>query len=79
MTLVLNWGASQDASGIKEYRVSRNGKLLGTTSNTSYTDGTVSADQLYTYSVVAVDKADPANVSAAASTTAKATCFLDLV
>lgn len=72
--LKLDWTASKDASGIKEYQIFRNGSKLGTSTGTSFTDNTLAAGYLYSYSIVAVDKAG--NVSNPGTTSAKANCFL---
>lgn len=76
--LDLRWTASQDASGIKEYRVSRNGTLLGKTGSnvTRYTDSTITDGPTYSYTVTAVDNATTPNVSLPSATTAKVNCFM---
>ncbi len=74
--LRLSWSPSVDTSGIREYQISRNGSLLGTTTNTSYSDNTVRPDTYYTYSVVAIDNSPQANKSAPATISAKGQCFL---
>ena len=54
----LTWGASTDkCSGISQYRVYRNSKLLGSTVSSvrRYTDKTVKDGEKYQYKVVAID------------------------
>ncbi|HUI07684.1 MAG TPA: fibronectin type III domain-containing protein [Verrucomicrobiae bacterium] len=57
--VAIQWGASTDSggSGLAGYRVYRNGILLATTSDTSYTDNGVSANTQYCYTIVAYDGA----------------------
>lgn len=56
-SLTLSWQASTSTAGIKQYEVSRNGKVVGATTQTSYTDSGLTASTSYTYTVVAVDTA----------------------
>lgn len=76
--LDLKWTAATDSSGIKEYRVQRNGKFIGKTGTnvTTFTDTTLGPDITYSYTVTAVDNAPTPNVSLPSATTAKASCFL---
>lgn len=54
----LNWLKSSDNDEVGQYTIKRDGSQLGTTTNTSFTDRkSMSADQVYTYSVSAKDKA----------------------
>jgi chitodextrinase len=53
----LTWGASSDSSGIREYRVFRDGVQVATKTTTSHSDLTVQAAQTYSYRVSAVDNA----------------------
>lgn len=54
----LNWLKSSDNNEVGQYTIKRDGSQLGTTTNTSFTDRkSMSADQVYTYSVSAKDKA----------------------
>jgi uncharacterized repeat protein (TIGR03806 family) len=64
--ILVSWSASTDASGISGYRVFRNGGAtpVATVTTTNYTDTGLAAATLYSYTVVAVDGAAPANVSA---------------
>ncbi len=65
----VTWSPSTDASGISGYRVFRNGggAPIATVQTTSYTDTGLTAATQYSYTVVAVDAATPANVSAASA------------
>lgn len=67
--ILVSWSASTDASGISGYRVFRNGGTTPITivQATSYTDNGLNAATLYSYTVVAVDGASPANASAASA------------
>ena len=61
----LTWNASSDSgTGVAGYRIFRNGVAVGTSTTTSYANGGLSANTLYTYSVSAFDAATPANESA---------------
>lgn len=51
------WNASTDNVGVSGYKVYRDGSLLGTTTNTNYTDYTVVPGNTYTYAVTAYDAA----------------------
>ena len=54
----LSWPATTDAgSGVAGYRVFREGTQIAATTVTSYTDGSLTADGSYTYTVRAVDAA----------------------
>ncbi|MGF1919535.1 lytic polysaccharide monooxygenase, partial [Enterococcus faecalis] len=54
-SLRLNWKASTDNVGVKEYRVLRNDKVVGTISGTSFEDKGLQEDTNYAYTVQAVD------------------------
>ncbi|WP_139487953.1 M6 family metalloprotease domain-containing protein [Brevibacillus dissolubilis] len=56
-SMVLNWTASTDTVGVKEYRIYRNGSLRATVSGTSttFTDTNLVMYQLYSYQVAAYD------------------------
>ena len=58
--VLLDWSAVSDGSGsgVKHYRIMRNGTQLTTTSGTSYTDSNTSSGTSYTYYLIAVDNAD---------------------
>lgn len=62
----IRWQRSRDASGIAEYRVYRNGGStpVATTDDDQYTDRNLTPNTTYSYTVTAVDEADPANESA---------------
>ncbi len=62
----IRWERSRDASGIAEYRIYRSGGTtpVGTTDDDQFTDSNLSANTTYTYTVTAVDRADPPNESA---------------
>jgi len=62
----LTWTASTDNVGVTGYLVLRNGAQIGTSSGTSYSDGSVAASTSYGYTIEAVDAAG--NVSAPSST-----------
>lgn len=51
----LNWTASTDNKGVKEYNVYRDGKKIGTVGNTSYFDTQLIENTTYKYTVEAVD------------------------
>ncbi|MDM5155931.1 glycosyl hydrolase family 18 protein [Bacillus sp. DX1.1] len=57
-TIRLQWSASTDNVGVKEYEVYRNGTKVGTTSSTEYADTGLQADTTYNYTVKAVDAAE---------------------
>lgn len=66
----LSWSASTDNVGVAGYNVYRNGALLKTVTNTSYTDTAVTAGSTYSYTVQAFDAAgNSSGQSAAASAT----------
>jgi hypothetical protein len=53
----LSWNASGDAGGVTQYKLYRDGTLLGTATTTNYTDYTVVPGNTYAYKVVAADAA----------------------
>jgi chitodextrinase len=63
----LNWNASSDDVGVAEYQVRRNGDLLATTNNTSFSNTNLTPDTLYSYAVIALDEAGNESNPAAAS------------
>lgn len=65
-TIRIRWDRSQDQSGILEYRIYRNGGAVpvATTEDREYLDTNLTANTAYTYTVTAVDRADPPNESA---------------
>lgn len=55
--VALSWNAASDSgSGLKSYYIYRNGVLLGTTTELSYSDKAGTSGTLYTYGVTAVDQ-----------------------
>jgi uncharacterized repeat protein (TIGR03806 family) len=71
----LNWTASTDAgTGVAGYRVTQNGTLLAATyTGVTATITGLAANTLYTYTVTAVDQANPPNESAASNTASATT------
>ncbi|PRX68736.1 chitin-binding protein [Cohnella sp. SGD-V74] len=65
-SLTLGWQASSASAGIKEYEVSRDGKVVGTTKQTLYTDNGLGAGTSYSYTIVAVDLAGNRSAASAA-------------
>jgi pectate lyase len=57
LSVTLTWSAATDNVGVDYYQISRNGTVIGTTSTTSFTDGSVSENTDYTYQVLAYDAA----------------------
>jgi chitodextrinase len=55
--VTLSWEASTDDAAIRTYIVSRDGVAIGTTTSTSFVDGSVSSGATYQYSVTAYDTA----------------------
>lgn len=53
-SISLSWSPSTAASGIQHYEVHRDGSLIGTTNQTSYTDTGLTANTTYTYTIRAV-------------------------
>ncbi|URN95126.1 MAG: discoidin domain-containing protein [Candidatus Pristimantibacillus lignocellulolyticus] len=51
----LTWDASTDNSGVDAYDIYRNGKKIGSTSLTQYSDSGLSAEKQYTYTIIARD------------------------
>ncbi|MDQ3893850.1 MAG: hypothetical protein M3292_04170, partial [Actinomycetota bacterium] len=66
--VVLRWSASSDNIGVRGYRISRDGVLLGETTATTYTDASPARVATATYSVQAYDAAG--NMSAPATVAA---------
>jgi uncharacterized repeat protein (TIGR03806 family) len=64
--VLVSWAASADASGVGGYRVFRSGVAapVATVQATNYTDGALAPATTYSYTVVAFDTVNPANVSA---------------
>jgi glucose/arabinose dehydrogenase len=74
-SMLVNWTASTDASGISGYRVFRdaNATPVATVTTTSFTDTGLTASTTYSYTVLAVDGAATPNVSAASTAVSAAT------
>ncbi len=60
--VAVSWDASSDNTGVKEYRVFRNGDAAATVTGTAWTDTAASPLTAYTYTVAACD--DAGNCSA---------------
>ncbi|MGH0599938.1 fibronectin type III domain-containing protein [Bacillus mycoides] len=56
-TVELQWEASTDNVGVKEYEVYRDGKKVGTTKTTRYEDTGLQANTKYTFTIKAADAA----------------------
>lgn len=56
-TVQLTWDASTDNTGVTQYRIVRDGRLLALTSLTQYTDTDIQAGATYEYYVKALDAA----------------------
>ena len=62
-TVAITWTASTDNVGVDHYVIYRGGAQVGTSTTNSYTDGNLTPNTSYTYTVTAVDAAG--NASAA--------------
>ena len=69
--VTLSWNASTDNVGVVGYRIYRNGSQAATTAATSFTDGGLSANTTYSYSIAAYDAAG--NLSAQSTAVAVTT------
>ena len=70
-SVTLSWAASTDNVGVTGYEISRNGTLLTTIPELTFTDTLLTASTSYDYSVVAIDAAgnpSSASVGTAATT-----------
>ncbi|WP_127494904.1 lytic polysaccharide monooxygenase [Paenibacillus glycanilyticus] len=75
-SITMSWSASTASAGIKNYEISRDGKVVGTSAGTSYTDSGLQADSSYSYTIAAVDNKgnrSAASVPVSASTLPAAT------
>ncbi|GLX69854.1 lytic polysaccharide monooxygenase [Paenibacillus glycanilyticus] len=54
-SITMSWSASTASAGIKNYEVSRDGNVVGTSTGTTYTDDGLPANTAYSYTIVAVD------------------------
>lgn len=71
-TIELGWKPSTDNVGVTEYRIYRDGILVGSTQTRRFTDSGLRASTSYTYVIAAVDAAGNANVSNSATITTSA-------
>lgn len=62
-SILIRWNASSDNKAVTGYRVYRNGTQITTTSNTSFTDSSVSAATTYSYSIRAYDAANNVSIN----------------
>lgn len=53
----LSWTAATDEVGVTQYNISRDGSPVGTATGTTFTDGSVIAGSMYSYTVTAQDTA----------------------
>jgi len=53
----LTWNSASDNVGVSGYQIWRNGNVIGETTATNFIDREISADETYTYQVVAYDAA----------------------
>ncbi|MDR6552401.1 lytic polysaccharide monooxygenase [Paenibacillus qinlingensis] len=67
-TITMEWTASTASAGIKQYEISRNGSVVGTTTKTAYTDTGLPANSTFAYTLVAVDNAGNRSASSPAVT-----------
>ncbi|MHA6482363.1 lytic polysaccharide monooxygenase [Paenibacillus sp. strain BS8-2] len=65
-TAALSWTAASDNIGVTKYEVYRDGKLIGTTTSTAYSESGLSASTSYSYTVVALDAANNRSAASAA-------------
>ena len=65
-TVGLSWTASTDNVAVAGYDIYRNGNLVGSTTNTTYTDSGLNANTTYSYTVSAYDSADNMSAQSAA-------------
>ena len=65
----LAWLAPQDSASVKEYQIFRNGEQIAATTDTAFTDNTLTANTQYSYYIIAADtqdnKGDPSNTDTA--------------
>ncbi|MGB8455797.1 MAG: hypothetical protein WCD89_26210 [Anaerocolumna sp.] len=55
LSVILSWDASSDDVGVEGYKIYRDGVEIGTTTDTSYTDDTITKAGTYLYTVKAYD------------------------
>lgn len=54
-TINISWAASNDSLGISKYYIFRDGYIVGSTSDTSYSDTKLTAGTIYTYTIRSQD------------------------
>lgn len=57
-SVAFSWTPSTDDSGIKTYKIYRDGSLIGSTTSTTYKATGLLDNRMYTFSVIAVDRMD---------------------
>ncbi|QWH32089.1 chitin-binding protein (plasmid) [Bacillus mycoides] len=62
----LKWNPSTDNVGVKEYQVLRDGKFIQTVQGTTFTDGKLTANIEYKYTVKAIDAAGNQSIQSSA-------------
>ncbi|GGE71504.1 chitinase [Priestia taiwanensis] len=73
-TISLQWTASTDNRGVREYEIYRGTTKVGTSTTTTFTDSNLTANTAYSYTVKAVDTSgNVSGASAALSVTTKVT------
>jgi Domain of unknown function (DUF4082)/Domain of unknown function (DUF1929)/Bacterial Ig domain/Fibronectin type III domain len=76
----LSWTASTDNVGVTGYKIFRNGKQIGTSTTTSYTDTGLASNTQYTYTVAAYDAAGnvstPSNSATVTTPVEKCPCSI---
>ncbi len=77
----LSWSTSTDNTGVAGYRVYKSGKLIGTTTGTTYSDTGLLPSALYSYAIAAFDAAsnESAKSPQISATTLAASAMLDPV
>jgi chitodextrinase len=68
--VALSWSASTDNVGVAGYKVFRSGKLIGSTSSTSYSDTGLTDGTTYSYTVTAYDAAGNTSAQSTSVTSA---------
>jgi hypothetical protein len=67
LSLHVSWQATTDNIGVAGYRLYRNGQLIGTTAQTSFSDSGAAKGTAYSYTVSAFDAAGNVSVQSAAA------------
>ncbi|QAY66994.1 lytic polysaccharide monooxygenase [Paenibacillus protaetiae] len=68
-SITMSWAASTASAGINNYEISRDGKVVGTSTGTSYTDTGLQAGSTYSYTITAVDRKGNRSAASAPVTT----------